>query len=99
MPGLREDTRGASSCAASQPLDGWFSSVGRNSDVRQDGEGWRRQSAGRMPLPCPGKHSGSSANPPSSRRAGAGTAERTIPRDGARLLMFRPGRCQPAHFL
>lgn len=65
----------------------------------RDGEGWRRQSARRMPLPCPRKHGGSSANPPSSRRAGTGAADRTIPRDGARLLMFRPGRCQPAHFL
>lgn len=62
----------------------------------RDGEGWRRQRARPVPLLCPRKDGGSSANPPSPRGAGAGAADCTIPRDGARLLMFRPERCQPS---
>lgn len=56
-------------------------------------------------IQCPCAASGNTAaalqTRPSSRRAGAGTAGRTVPRDGARLFMSQPWCCQPepAHML
>lgn len=81
-----------------QPLGGWLS-VGSNNDVQQ---GWRgleeAESSANAPA-LPTNPQRQLCKPAPIPQSGAGAADCTIPRDGARRLMFRPGRCQPAHFL